>query len=384
MAKLLYILRSMAMLAGTERVVSDKINWLADHGYEVTLVTYEQGSHPLAFSLHPEVKVIDLDVRFFTIQHLPLYRRYIEYLRMRATFRKRLKRVVDDFCPDVILTTAYSLKVAGEIVKVRRKARLVIESHETCFSVVKEYDYKSRPLMRQVAKYYDRQYYSRINCFDRLVTLTEGDANEWRKHVTSAIEVIPNPLTFYPSALEEKPLQPYFRIISAGRLERVKGFDYLINAYALIAEKHLEWHVDIFGDGSCKDELQALIARHGLEHCITIQPPTTQIYDEYQRSDFYVLSSRHEGLGMVILEAMSCGIPCVAFNCKYGPGEIITDGENGLLAEDRDIHSLANAMEAMMENRKEQLRMGKNARETVMKYQKDAIMQRWVELFKSL
>ena len=72
------------------------------------------------------------------------------------------------------------------------------------------------------------------------------------------------------------------------------------------------------------------------------------------------------------------------FNCKYGPGEIITDGENGLLAEDRDIHSLANAMEAMMENRKEQLRMGKNARETVMKYQKDAIMQRWVELFKSL
>ena len=81
-------------------------------------------------------------------------------------------------------------------------------------------------------------------------------------------------------------------------------------------------HVDIFGDGSCKDGLQALIARHGLEHCITIQPPTTQIYDEYQRSDFYVLSSRHEGLGMVILEAMSCGIPCVAFNPNRSLGPI--------------------------------------------------------------
>lgn len=384
MKKLLYILRSMAMVAGTERVVTDKINWLAEHGYEVTLVTYEQGDHPLAFPLHASVKVYDLDVRFFKLQVYPLIRRFHEYQKLRSLFRQRLKSVVDSFNPDIVITTAYSLKVADDIIRICKNARSIIESHETCFSVVKAYDYQSNPFMRMIAKVYDRKYYQSINRFDRLITLTEGDANEWRKHVSSVIGVIPNPLTYYPLELAERSVDGSFRIISAGRLEEVKGFDMLIEAFALIADKCPQWYVDIFGKGSCEKALEQMIISKRLVGRVKIHQPTTSIYDEYAKSGLYVLSSRHEGMGMSILEAMSCGIPCVAFDCEYGPAEIICHKETGLLVENRNVSKLADAMLWAIEHPNDRLQMGLAARESVKKYRKEMIMQRWVELFNRL
>jgi glycosyltransferase involved in cell wall biosynthesis len=390
--RVLYVLRSFAMLAGTERVVAGKINWLASHGYEVMLVTYEQGDHPLAFPLHAAVKVSDIDVRFFKLQHLPLYRRYMAYRRMKRVFRQRLESIVGDFRPDIILTTAYSLKVAGEIVKVAGNARLVMESHETCYSVMKEYDYKSKPLMRIVAKFYDRQYYSAINRYDCLVTLTHGDAEVWQRRVSIPVTVIPNPLTQIPDIhdipencdIPEKQ-DKNCRIISVGRLEHVKGFDRLIDAFAMIADRCPEWHLAIFGHGSLEGALRQQIAAKGMEPRVTIYPPTPHIYDEYLKSDLYVLSSRHEGFGMVLLEAMSCGLPCVAFDCKYGPAEIIADGETGLLAADGDTVAIADKMLWLINHREERMRMGQTARRQVVEhYRQDVVMQRWVELFAQL
>ena len=374
----------MAMVAGTERVVSDKINWLAGHGFDITLVTYEQGSHPLAFSLHPTVKVYDLDAPFFRLKVYPLFRRYYGYLKMKSEFGKRLKSIVDYLNPEIVITTAYSLKVADEIVKVCKPSRLVIESHETCFSVIKEYDYQSNPFMRIIAKLYDLHYYRNINKFDRLVSLTEGDANEWRKHIFSEIEVIPNPLTYYPLTLGDEPMDRPLRIISAGRLEEVKGFDKLIDAFSLISDRCPQWHVDIFGQGSCENKLRMQIIYKGLEDRIFINPPTAKIYEEYCQSDIYVLSSRHEGMGMALIEAMSCNIPCIAFDCKYGPAEIISDKETGLLVEDGDVRELAKTMLWLIDHKEERQRIGNAARESVKKFRKDIIMQKWVELFERL
>lgn len=372
------------MVAGTERVVSDKINWLAGHGYEVTLVTYEQGNHPLAFPLHPSVKVCDLNTPFFRLKSFPLLRRYFKYQEMKAEFSKYLKSIVESIHPDIVITTAYSLKVADEIVKVCKNSRLILESHETCFSVVKEYDYQSNPFMRVVARLYDLQYYRIINKFDRLVTLTVGDADEWGRHISSEIGVIPNPLTYYPLVLEKKSLDRQYRIISVGRLEDVKGFDLLIDAFSLIYDKCPKWKINIFGEGSCEKKLRMQIASKGLEECIIINPPTAKIYEEYYQSDIYVLSSRHEGMGMALVEAMSCGLTCVAFNCKYGPTEILLNRETGLLVEDGNVLELARAMLWLIEHPDERLRMGSAARESSKKYSKEIIMQHWVELFNKL
>ena len=216
------------------------------------------------------------------------------------------------------------------------------------------------------------------------MTLTEGDANEWRKHVSSKIEVIPNPLTYYPSELTERNPGGSFRIISAGRLEEVKGFDLLIEAFALIADKCPQWHIDIFGKGSCEKVLEQLIISKRLEGRINIYPPTTNIYYEYFKSGLYVLSSRHEGLGMSILEAMSCGVPSVAFDCEYGPAEIICQGETGLLVENGNVSKLADAILWAIEHPDKRLQMGLSARESVKKFRKEIIMQQWSELFNRL
>ena len=381
--KIMYVVKSMAMLAGTERVVSTKINWLAEHGYKVCLVTYEQGHHPIVLPIHPEVKYLDLDVCFWGLHGLPLFQRFIKRIKMKSLIYVRLKQAIEDFRPDIILTTTYSLNIAEEVFKTRNGARLILESHDTCCSVIKEYAYLSHPLLKFVAKLYDKQNLKYANNFDRLITLTKGDADEWHKHLSLNIYVIPNPLRLIPVS-SNKTKEFYFRIIAVGRLEIVKGFENLIKAFALIADQCLKWRLDIFGDGSCKDRLKALITYYKLESRISILPTTYNIIEEYKKSDFYVLSSQHEAFGMVLLEAMSCGIPCVSFDCDYGPREIINDGVNGLLVDNGNINKLAQSILWMTEHHKERLLMGERAKNSVKRYQTDNVMQSWVALFDSL
>lgn len=371
----------MAILGGVESVISTKINWLASHGYKVVLVTYEQCSHPIVYSLHPDIKTIDIRTPFYSLSKYPLYLRYFMYLRMRVAFQTRLKTVIKEVHPEVVLTIANCMNVIKDIYKACKGSTLIIESHETYFSVMKEYIYGKRSFLRLVAKLYDRHNLKYLNRFDRMITLTQGDAKEWREHIFTPIEVIPNPLADYPFSLRKKYENTFFRIISAGRLEDVKGFDRLIKAFAIIEDKCPRWHIDIFGKGSCEGELRKLIASYHLDNRIKILPPTNNIYSEYLNSDFYVLSSQHEGLGMVLLEAMACGIPCVSFNCDYGPREIIIDRETGLLVENGNIEKLALAMLWMIDHQDERLKMGKRARDSVKRYQTNIIMEKWVNLY---
>ena len=331
-------------------------------------------------SLHPNVTIININTPIYSLSKYPLFLRYFKYIRMKATFQSRLKDIFEEFHPDIVLTIAYCMNVIKEIYKSCKHAKIIMESHETYHSVTKEYMYISNPVLRIAAKLYDNQNINILNRLSRIVTLTQGDADEWRKHISTPIEIIPNPLTHYPASITNSQ-RPYCRIIAAGRIENVKGFDKLIKAFAIIADKCPQWRVDIFGKGSKESCLQSLIAQYRLENRIAILPPTKDIYIEYQKSDFYVLSSQHEGFGMVLLEAMSCGIPCLSFDCDYGPREIIKDGVTGLLVENGNDVKLAEGMLWMINHTHERILMGEKARESVKQYQTNFIMRRWIELF---
>ena len=379
--KILYLIKSFANKAGTERVISDKINYLAGMGYDITLVTYEQGQHAKAFELHPSVRFVDLQTRFFTIQQLPFYKRLFSFCKLRKLFRVRLQNLVNEFLPDIIISTTYSIDLLDVVLSVKTTSVHVVESHVACFSVKKSYEHIKYPLL-WLFRIYDNYVLGQLRKCHAVVALTEGDALEWRRF-NSNVRVIPNPLTYYPKTVCSQ-VGTGKRIICVGRLNKQKGFDLLLEAFSLIEAQCPDWHIDIYGDGGEKEFLDKIVVDKCLNKRVKILAPTSSIYDEYQNSEFLVLSSRYEGFGLVLIEAMSCGLPCVSFKCKYGPEDIITHGKDGLLAHDGDVQDLAEQMLWLIQHKEERIMMGQEARKSARRYDKEKIMPMWKELFESL
>ena len=379
MMRIVYITKSMAPVGGLERVVCDKMNYLVGHGYDVTLITYEQGDHPFAYPVDSRINHYDLDVRFFLLYRYPLWKRLYYYRQYRSIFKERLQRTIDCVKPDVVIANTYSMNVADIIANLQTTAYRILESHVAFYIMRKTDSYRKIPLMRWLANIYDWHTGVAVRKFDKVVTLTKGDAKDWLM-LTDRVEVIPNPVTYYPP---DVPVHKdnYYRIVCVGRLDEQKGIDLLIESFAQIASKCPQWHIDIYGSGDDEVLLRQMITDRNLQERIIIHAPTTNIYKEYQISDFLVLSSRYEGFGLVLLEAMSCGIPCVAFRCKYGPEDVIEDQKTGLLVDNGNIQDLGDKMLWMIHHPKERLQMGQAARQAAARFDKSTIMQLWLNLF---
>lgn len=213
-----------------------------------------------------------------------------------------------------------------------------------------------------------------------VLSLTKKDADFWRNYNPN-VKVVPNPLTIYPENVEKSKCEN--RIICVGRLNSVKRWNRLIDAFSLLSAKYPEWRVDIYGDGDDKESLKAQISNAGLIDRIIIHPPTKDIYKEYMQSQFLVLSSDCEGFSLVLAEAMACGIPVVSTDCPFGPSEIIDDGTTGLLSK-MDVNYLAEKMEWMITHEKERKQMGEKAHAAAAKYKKGVIMKQWEQAYLSV
>lgn len=176
------------------------------------------------------------------------------------------------------------------------------------------------------------------------------------------------------------------RIIAVGRLDYQKGFDRLIQAWDIVQknQKYNNWHLDIFGQGEWHDMLKNMIEERGLSETAHINNPTNSIGREYARSSLIVMTSNYEGFGMVLVEAMACGVPTIAFDCKCGPRDIIRHGENGLLVPNGNIDGLADAMMKIMDNEAYRKMLSANARKVLLTYSEEAVMGKWIDLFTSL
>ena len=379
--KIAYILSSFFAKAGTERILSDKMNYLANrYGYDITFITYEQGNHPMAFSLDKRIRVIDLNTRFFPLYKLNPVRRVIAKSFQKRKLKSKLHDVLSVVNPDFVVLTTYDFDKFGSILTL--PYRFVIESH-ICISDVRQEFRQHNVILKLFGKYLDSIHFKTMNKADALVSLTSADKTNWEKHVNIPIFVIPNLVTVYPNDISCYSERSN-RIICVGRLTRQKGFDYLIKAWALIANKYPGWKIDIFGSGDLEDFLIQMIDNYNLKESITINKPTSNIFEEYDRSSIYVLSSRYEGFGLVLLEAMSFGIPCISFNCPHGPSDMITNGEEGILVPVGDINKLADSIEWMITHKEERDRMSQNSREKVKYYLAENIMPQWVELFNKI
>lgn len=370
--KILFVLSSFAHAAGVERVMSDKMNYLAEQGHHVVFATYEQGQHPLIFPLHKSVIHLDLACPYFTLYRYPLFIRLVKAHFMKRIFLRRLQSVIDEHSIEVLVTPTNAAMFMGEMMKVKH-VRKIVESHGA-FTATMVADTLIASIRRKIQL-------GAIKKCDLLISLTNGDAQCWKKFVNN-IEVHPNSVPFYfddISHFEKKE----GRIIAVGGLNTHKRFDRLINAFAMIANKYPQWYIDIYGEGDDKEALEVQIRNLNLCGRIIINSPTNNIAQEFQQSQFFVLSSDTEGFSMVLLEAMACGLPCVATNCPFGPASIIDDGETGLLSE-MDYKDLSSKIEWMITHETERKVMGIKAHLAAARYKKEVVMKEWITAYKSV
>ena len=375
--KLVYIFSSFAAKGGTERIFCDKMNWLAEvAGYEIVFVTYEQGNHPFAYPLSNKIRHVDLNTRFFTTGTMPLLKRIRFKFTMPRLFKHRLRKLLDEIQPDVVVSTTYALPLFREILS--QPYRHVVESHVCYYQLLlqKKFTHISW-LDRKIA----RHLLEMLKRCEKVVVLTHKDAACWKGY--DNIEVIHNVVTNYPEKITDVADRPK-RIIAVGRLHAQKGFDLLIQSWQLIAARHPDWQLVVYGHGGDLQKLQQQLEKAGLTSSMTFAGTTDNIYKEYQNSAFYVMSSRYEGWGLVLVEAMSCGLPCVSFDCPYGPSDIIRDGEDGFLVENGNIQQLAEKMELLINNKELRERLGVRARLNAARFTSDNIMPQWTKLFETI
>jgi glycosyltransferase involved in cell wall biosynthesis len=303
--------------------------------------------------------------------------------RIYRTLCWRLAETVQQIDPDVLIGLGYFQ--ANVVTGIRCRAMKVVESHEARIFTMGDQGLNRSWLSRLYMRYYKQRYFRTIERqADVVVTLTEGDAREWQR--ARRVEVIPNfsVMSTAPSSLSHSASH---RVIAVGRLEWQKGFDRLIDAWAMIGAEHPQWRLDIFGSGTMEEALNARIA--AMESAnnsesgrqIAIHPFTNNIASEYATSSIFALSSRFEGFGLVLLEAMQHGLPCVVFDCPFGPSDVVANGECGFVVPDGDITAFARQLARLMDDEPLRQRFAAAARERAKRFSVEKVMEQWRDLF---
>lgn len=214
-----------------------------------------------------------------------------------------------------------------------------------------------------------------------LVVLTEADAADYRQALPAAADKITVIRNAAPWPLGEVATSPEPVILAAGSLVRRKGFDQLIEAFAPIALTHPQWQLRILGEGPEKGALRRLAADFGVRRSVSVDGRSTQMQAAFAEASVFALTSRLEGLPMVVIEALTSGVPVVSFDCPRGPRELVIDGVNGRLVPNGDIAALTSALLALIDDPAERLRMSAGALQSAEQYQPASVVASWTQLF---
>ncbi len=374
--KLIYCMASVYNPGGMERVLLNKVSWFAARdGYKVMVVTTDQQGRPPFYQFPENVQMVDLGINYSVDNNRSPIAKITSYFQKRRKHRKVLADLLLRERADVVISLYPS--ESSFIPKIKDGSKKVLELHLNRYFRLQ---YGRSGLLGLADRFRSWQDVRIARKFDKFVVLTKEDAGYWGN--LPNLEVIPNAAPDVP----EITYNPFsHRIIAVGRLDYQKGFDRLIDAWSMVSEDlRKEWNLDIFGQGEWKEMLEKKIDGLGMGSSVKINPPTKGIFKEYASSAFIVMSSHYEGLPMVLIEAMSCGLPGVCFDFKCGPKDIIRGGENGLLVSEGDVPGLAKAMEGLMVDESLRTRMSRDALGIRESYSEKKVMEQWVNCFRSI
>ena len=370
--KLIYCHADVYNPGGMERVLLNKLRWWVQRGgYELMVVTTDQHGRPPFYEFPPEVRMVDLGINYKDDNGRNPIAKTLGYLRKRKKHRAALTELLMREKADVVISLYPS--ESSFIPEIQDGSIKMLELH---FNKLFRLQYNRKGLLGLADRIRTKQDEKIVRRFDNFIVLTRQDAEMWGK--LPNLSIMPNAAIAMPHA-EHKPGN--HRVIAVGRLDYQKGFDRLLDAWALLPEQlRADWRLDIFGQGEWEEKLKNQIAQLGIEASAAVNKPTNAIFEEYAASDFLVMTSHYEGFPMVMIEAMACGVPAVCFDFLCGPRDIIAEGVNGLIVPEGDLQALADAMQKLMENSALLEDMSAHAKGISKTYSQDSIMKRW-ELF---
>ena len=376
--KIVYCTPALYMAGGVERVLTLKANYMADVlGYDITIILTEGKDKPLFYPLSDKIKIINLDIDFEALWTCSFTKKIFVYLQKQRIFKKRLTEELMRLKPDI--TVSLLRREINFINEIKDGSRKIGELHVNRANYRNFEAGDTNFVKRLFARYWMHSLRSHLKRLDRFVVLTEEDKASWTE--LSNVEVIPDPLAFdinLVSPLTNK------RIIAVGRYVYQKGFDLLLHAWKKIEQQQPDWELAIYGMGD-RTPYEQLIDELQIDRTSChLNGSTPDIKAEYLNSSLFVFSSRFEGFGMVLIEAMACGLPVISFDCPCGPKDIVRHNEDGLLVPSGNVDSLADALHQMMSDDNLRRQMAKNAVKNVQRYQLNVVCRHWQKLFESI
>lgn len=376
--KIFFIFSELTIKGGTDKVITSKANYLAEHGYDITIITESQLGRPTAYPLSPLTKLIDIGINFNKQYTQKGIHRLITYFRYLSAYKKKLKQIINEQHPDIIITTMG--RSLDFITNIKNDSIIIGEAHTTKYHLRSLHLLeKNGGIYKYVAKFVRKKQIANTRKLSALVLLTPEDAKDW-KDVTETY-VIPNSITSFPKVSSNLTNK---KAIIVGRYNDAKGYEYLVEAWNLVYHKHPDWTIDIYGSGELHDDVGRWIKEKHLENTMIMHEPTDHIMEKYLESSICVVSSRYEGFSMAIVEAMACGVPCVSFDCPFGPRNIIKNEEDGILVEHLNTNALADNICRLIEDQELRKLLGTRARHNIQRFSQDVIMEEWIKLFNNL
>ena len=376
--KIVFCTPAIYSAGGVERVVSYKASYFAEQlGYDVTIIVTEGKGRECYFPLSDKVKVINFELGFEELWKASFIKKVFLYLTKQRQYKRLLKAELMRIRPD--FTISMLRREINFLTDIHDGSKKIGELHVNRANYRNFEQCDANFIKNLFAKFWMRSLVGKLKRLDRFVVLTEEDKLAWPE--LTNVCVIPDPLSF--KATRQSPLTAK-RVIAVGRYVYQKGFDLLLQAWAKVEKECPDWQLAIYGDGDrAPYQQQMKVLGIDSSRC-HLNGSTSNIQQEYANSSLFVFSSRFEGFGMVLVEAMSCGLPVVSFACPCGPKDIVRDGEDGLLAENGSVEDLSNYMIKLISDNNLRYSFSQKAKTNVKRFEMANILTLWRMLFDSL
>lgn len=375
--KIIYCIASLASKGGTEKVLLTKAKYLVDRGYEVTIIISDQKGKPFAYEVDHRIKIIDLKLSQVLKSNIKGVSFILNIFKLRKIYQNLFTIINPDFI--IVLEKGYEDFVVPYINKNIPKIREYHTSRKANIFFESELDFKNKLKSKLIRFFYENQYKK----YDAFVCLTHKDKLSWN-HLRN-VSVIPNIIDEKSNLNSTLILDRPKKLIAVGSMvQDRKGFHELITIWENIEKDYKNWTLHIFGDGPYRKFYENQIKKLNCNNRIFLEGITNNIQEKYQQSQIFLMTSKGEGLPMVILEAQQNGLPVVVYDCNSGPSDIIQNNFGGYLIPMGNKKVFKEKLKALLDSDEFRKEKSKEAELNAMKFTPTKIIPLWEDLFNTL